>query len=324
MKKPKRKLAAIVFTDIVGFTKLSSKDQEKASSILKKQRETFQPIVAKYNGLWVKEIGDGLLLTFDTIIEAVNCCIIIQKKSKGIDSLNLRIGIHQGEILIQRNDVIGDDVNIASRIEPFSAIGGIAISNKVNDALVREAKFRTKYIGKPKLKGVGQNVEVFCIISHNLVETKLSSVSAKLEPVNHFKWNVFSITGALLALIGILFWINISFLGIGIASENKVPSISILIPDNLGDEVNNKWMNFLTENIIIDISNNGNLIVTPLRNVMELAQENLNTNDISKRLESDYLLLSSVYVDGENFDMNSQLINAKDKKAFLVKKLMIK
>ena len=84
MKKPKRKLAAIVFTDIVGFTKLSSNDQEKASGILKKQRETFQPIVAKYNGLWVKEIGDGLLLTFDTIIEAVNCCIIIQKKSRDI------------------------------------------------------------------------------------------------------------------------------------------------------------------------------------------------------------------------------------------------
>tara|TARA_B100000287_G_scaffold406072_1_gene430185 strand:+ start:687 stop:2270 length:1584 start_codon:yes stop_codon:yes gene_type:complete len=321
MKKPKRKLAAIVFTDIVGFTKLSSNDQEKASGILKKQRETFQPIVAKYNGLWVKEIGDGLLLTFDTIIEAVNCCIIIQKKSRDIDSLDLRIGIHQGEILIQGNDVIGDDVNIASRIEPLSAIGGIAISNKVNDALVRESKFKTKYLGKPKLKGVSQNVEVFCIISHNLEETKLSGISAKLEPVNHFKWNIFSITGAILSVIGILFWINISFLGIGIASENRVPSISILVPDNLGDEVNNKWMNFLTENIIIDIANNGNLIVTPLRNVMKVARENLNTNDISKRLKSDYLLLSSVYVDGENFDMNSQLINAKNKKSIFGKKI---
>ena len=97
---------------------------------------------------------------------------------------------------------------------------------------------KTKYLGKPKLKGVGQNVEVFCIISHNLAETKLSGVSAKLESANHFKWNIFSITGAILTVIGILIWINISFLGIGIASENKVPSISILIPDNLGDEIN--------------------------------------------------------------------------------------
>ena len=78
---------------------------------------------------------------------------------KEVDHLNLRIGIHQGEILITNNDVIGDDVNIASRIEPFSAPGGIAISNKVNDALVREKDFETKYVGKPKLKGVGQEVK---------------------------------------------------------------------------------------------------------------------------------------------------------------------
>ena len=125
----------------------------------------------------------------------------------------------------------------------------------------------------------------------------------------------------MLTVIGVLFWINISFLEIGISSEKKVPSISILIPDNLGDKVDNKWMNFLTENIIIDIANNGNLIVSPLRNVMELAREKLNTSDLFKRLESDYLLLSSVYVDGENFDMNSQLINAKNKKSIFGKKI---
>ena len=77
-----------------------------------------------------------------------------------------------------------------------------------------------------------------------------------------FKWNLFSLTGAALTLVGFLFWINLSFLGVGIASENNVPSISILIPDNLGDSVNDRWMNFLTENIIIDIANLGNIIVT--------------------------------------------------------------
>ena len=71
--------------------------------------------------------------------------------------------MHEGEILLMENDVIGDDVNIASRIEAFSAPGGIAISNKVNDAIARESHFTTKYLGKPKLKGVGQSVEVYCI-----------------------------------------------------------------------------------------------------------------------------------------------------------------
>ena len=127
MRKPKRKLAAIVFTDIVSFTKLTADDQSKASNLLKQQREILKPIVDSFNGSWVKEIGDGLLLVFDTVIDAVKCSIKIQEKTKEIDDLDLRIGIHQGEILLEENDVIGDDVNIASRIEPFAASGGIAI-----------------------------------------------------------------------------------------------------------------------------------------------------------------------------------------------------
>ena len=322
MKKPKRKLAAIVFTDIVGFTKLSASDQSKASEILKLQREILKPLVEKYNGEWIKEMGDGLLLIFGTVMEAVECCIEIQKASNSIEHFDLRIGIHQGEILIDGEDVIGDDVNVASRIEPFAATGGIAISDKVNTSLDRETVFDTKYIGKPSLKGVSQEVKVYCITSHGLPETNLSKVSAKLEPRadKGFKWNMFSLTGAALTIIGALFWINISFFGIGIASESNIPSIAILIPDNLGDQVDNKWMNFLTENIIIDIANLGNVIVTPLRNVMQLANENMNSDEIVKKLKSDYLLLSSVYVDGEKFDMNSQLIKTDNNKSVFGKK----
>ena len=158
MSEPKRKLAAIVFTDIVGFTKLTADDQSKAAALLNTQRDLLKPLVESRNGTWIKEMGDGLLLIFDTVTDAVECCIEIQQILKPITHLNLRIGIHQGEILITDNDVIGDDVNITARIEPFSAEGGIAISNKVNDALVRESGFETKYLGKPKLKGVGQKV----------------------------------------------------------------------------------------------------------------------------------------------------------------------
>ena len=128
MADQKRKLAAIVFTDIVGFTKLTAKDQTLASELLTKQRDLLKPIVEEHGGKWIKEMGDGLLLIFDTVTEAVEGCIKIQETTKSIDDLNLRIGIHQGEILMLENDVIGDDVNVAARIEPFSAPGGIAIS----------------------------------------------------------------------------------------------------------------------------------------------------------------------------------------------------
>ena len=101
------------------------------------------------------------------------------KRRQKCRSLNLRIGMHEGEILLMENDVIGDDVNIASRIEAFSAPGGIAISNKVNDLLPEKVTLQQN-IWKTKLKGVGQSVEVYCINSHGLPETNME-VSAKLK-----------------------------------------------------------------------------------------------------------------------------------------------
>ena len=129
MEDQKRKLAAIVFTDIVGFTKLTAKDQTLASSLLTKQRDAFKPIVESHGGTWLKEMGDGLLLIFDTVTDAVICCIKIQEEAKTIDQMVLRIGIHQGEILMLKNDVIGDDVNVASRIEAFSAFSCSSLDN---------------------------------------------------------------------------------------------------------------------------------------------------------------------------------------------------
>ena len=186
MTEPIHKLAVIVFTDIVGFTKLTASNQQKASDLLDLQREELLPLVKAYQGKWIKEVGDGLILTFDTVQKAIHCCIKIQEKAKNIEDLNLRIGMHLGEILEKENDIIGDDVNITARIEPFSAPGGIALSNKINDSLIREPEYETKYLGKPKLKGVGQQVEVYCLISHGLPATKLSEVSAKLEKENKF------------------------------------------------------------------------------------------------------------------------------------------
>jgi predicted ATPase/class 3 adenylate cyclase len=176
-----RKLAAIMFTDIAGFTALSAKHEEKALELIDLQREVLKPIVLEYNGSWLKEIGDGLLISFLSSKTAVNCAIKIQQTVKETEHLNLRIGIHQGDILEKEGDIFGDDVNIASRIEPFAAVGGVAISDKVERDIASSPELITKFIGEPKLQGVRQQVRVFCIISHGLPETDMSSVEAKLE-----------------------------------------------------------------------------------------------------------------------------------------------
>ena len=182
MSELTRKLAAIMFTDIAGYTALSAHDEEKALELIEKQREVLQPIVLEHEGRWLKEIGDGVLISFPSSKRAVECAIKIQRTVKEIEDLNLRIGIHEGDILEKEGDVFGNDVNIASRIEPFAAVGGIAITDKVQRDISASPEFTTKYIGQPNLKGVRQEVKVYCIVSHGLPETDLAEVSAKLEP----------------------------------------------------------------------------------------------------------------------------------------------
>ena len=270
MIKPKRKLAAIVFTDIVGFTKLSAKNEPAALQILNKQRDILKPIVEEHNGDWLKEIGDGLLLTFNTTIEAVHWSIDIQEGVKSIPELELRIGIHQGEVAFQGDDVVGDDVNIASRIEPFSAPGGIAISGRVNASLDRDPEFKTHFLGQPKLKGVSQTVKVYCIISHGLRQTDLSQVSSKLEP-EVFQWNIKNTIGIAASGIGLFLIINFLFLRSGFADESEVPSVAILPLDNKGAEADDFYAYGISTDLISDVTSAGLIRVASLNRIEDLS-----------------------------------------------------
>ena len=163
-----KKLKAIVFTDIVSFTKISAEDEQHALDIIDKQRELLKPIVLEHKGEWLKEIGDGLLFSFDSSLDAVNCSIKIQEELKDIDDFKIRIGIHQGDIFIKDGDVYGDDVNIASRVEGFAPIGGISLSDKVHKDISGVSDIKTSFIGHRKLKGVEQETKIRCITSNEL------------------------------------------------------------------------------------------------------------------------------------------------------------
>ncbi len=169
-----KKLRAIVFTDIVDFTKLSAEDEQHALNLIDKQRDLVKPIVEKHNGEWLKEIGDGLLFSFDSSLDAVNCSIEIQQRLKDIDDFKIRIGIHQGDIFIKDGDVFGDDVNIASRVEGFAPEGGIAISDKINKDISGVKDIKTSFIGHRKLKGVEQETQIRTIISHSLPNHRIN------------------------------------------------------------------------------------------------------------------------------------------------------
>jgi len=313
-----RKLAAIMFTDIAGYTALSAKDSTKASKLLTTQRDILKPIVEKHGGSWMKEIGDGLLLTFDSATSAVECSIAIQESTKDIEDLNLRIAIHQGEVIKQDGDVIGDDVNVTSRIEPFSAIGGVAISDKVYRDISSNQEFETKYIGKPKLKGVAQKVEVYCITSHGLPQTDISKVSAKLEQES--KFNIFALTGGILTAIGIAFWIAVGVFDVSFGGKAEVPSVGILMMKNLGKENEEFWSSGMTADLITKVAGAGLIRVAPLDDILKLDKD-LSIEEKAKKLRVKYILTHSFLINADGFDLWCKLENIENGVALFSNKI---
>ena len=161
--KAKRQLAAIMFTDIAGYSRMANHDEKAALKLIKKQRRLLKPIVKKFEGEWLKEIGDGLLLSFGSSINAVDCAIAIQEKLRGEPHLDLRIGIHQGDIVRDGKDILGDGVNIASRIEPYAPIGGVAVSEKIQQDLISQPEYDVQLLGEFALEGVDQRVEIYTL-----------------------------------------------------------------------------------------------------------------------------------------------------------------
>ena len=135
MTEPTRKLAAIVFTDIAGYTEQMSQDQDVAFVLLEEKQSKFRPLIKEHNGTLIKEMGDGTLSHFSSAVDATNCSLALQKSVKDNNDLNIRIGVHLGDTSFRDDDVFGDGVNIASRLKKMSPPGGVLVSKNVYDEL---------------------------------------------------------------------------------------------------------------------------------------------------------------------------------------------
>jgi adenylate cyclase len=161
-----RRLAAIMFTDIVGYTSLTQKDESSTLQALKRHRSLLRPLFSSHGGREIKTMGDAFLVEFQSALDAVLCAIAVQqmmhdrKVARG-EQLSLRIGVHVGDVVESGNDILGDAVNIASRIEPLAEPGGICISDEVYRQVRNKSDLPFVSLGEKSLKNVSEPIEVY-------------------------------------------------------------------------------------------------------------------------------------------------------------------
>ena len=163
-----RQLAAIMFADIVGYTALMQKDEALALKLRDKLKNKLEAEIKIHGGKVIKYSGDGALCSFDSAIESVRVAIAVQLDMQQEPNVPLRIGIHQSDIIFEHEDVHGDGVNIASRLESLAIPGSIFISAKVQDDIKNQSDIQTLSLGKYSLKNVDEPVEIFAVSNSGL------------------------------------------------------------------------------------------------------------------------------------------------------------
>lgn len=176
-----RRLAAIMFADMVGYTALMQSDEDDARAQRDRHRTIISAIVAGHNGRVLQYYGDGTLSIFDSAVEAVECAVAVQLAVAGEPLIPLRIGIHSGDIVQDADGVYGDGVNVASRIENLSAPGGVMISGKVYDEIKNHASISAVAIGAVRLRKIEYRLALFAIANEGLVVPSVHDVRERTE-----------------------------------------------------------------------------------------------------------------------------------------------
>jgi adenylate cyclase len=166
-----RKLAAIMFTDMVGYSALSHRDDKLAQDLLEEHRQLLREIFPRFNGTEIKTIGDAFMVEFGSALEAAQCAIEIQRTlaHRNADApaerqIEVRIGIHIGDVVHRGGDVYGDGVNIASRIEQLANAGGICVSMDVERQIRNTLEARFEKLAPTELKNISVPMDLFRIV----------------------------------------------------------------------------------------------------------------------------------------------------------------
>ena len=307
-----RQLAAIMFTDISGFTSLMGDDEQKAYAILQKNRALQKPIIEQFNGTWIKELGDGVLASFPTVSDAMNAAFNIQQACNAAKNFQLSIGIHQGEIIVEDGDIFGDAVNVASRIQSLGVPGSVLFSKKIKDEIHNKAEFQTLSLGNFEFKNVEEPLEIFALSNPGFIVPRKEEMKGKLKtPVkksNKGRWIAASL-GVLLLLSFFIFRQSIFP-----SKKTTIKSLAILPFVNTGNDSAIAYLSDgIPENLINRFSKIAGVKVFARSATFELPDSAQKIESLRRVLNADVVLTGRLSKSPTGYTLNCELVDAANK-----------
>lgn len=279
-----RRLAAILLADVVGYSKMMGADESGTLAALKHHREAiFDPAVTAHNGRVVKLMGDGTLVEFSSVVDAVNCALAIQRAIKAQEGtenggITLRIGVNLGDIVIDGGEIYGDGVNVAARLEPLADPGGICITSIVNESIGARVDAVFHDAGEVHVKNIGRPVRVWKW--HPDMDAGDYEVPAQ-QPATA-------------------------------AAKKDMPSVAVLPFDNMsGDPEQEYFTDGISEDIITDLSKVGGLMVIARNSSFAYKGRSVDIREVGRELGVSSVLEGSIRRAGNRVRINAQLIDAR-------------
>ncbi len=321
--KVERRLAAILAADVVGYSRLMEKNETATLALLNDhRRQLIAPAIAEHNGRIVKTTGDGMLAEFASVVDAVRCAIGIQHamRERNADTpvderIQFRIGINLGDIMVEGDDIYGDGVNVAARLEALGEPGGLCISGTVYEHIRNKLGLVCDDLGAQKVKNISHAVRVYRVrMDASVGETAVRRVGAR-----RWTWAAAAILAIVVAGGGI--W-STAFRG----SEPAVtavpvdretipmptgPSLAVMPFANMSDNTQQDYFaDGITEDLITDLSRISSLFVIARNVIFAYKSRDVSPQQVADELKVRYVLNGSVRRDGEEVRINVQLVDA--------------
>ena len=319
-----RKLAAIMFTDMQGYTALMQQDEKTAIDLRNRHKEIFETLTKKHRGNIIQYFGDGTLTVFDSSVDAVECGLELQKAFLEKPVIPVRIGIHVGDIVFMENDIIGDAVNIASRIESVAEPGAVFFSGHVNDQLRSHKNIQTKYLKVFQFKNVKDAVPVFALVDDDIhIPEVLDEDSPIITEEDGASANT-NTKNRLIRLVGLILLIAVVTAGLLFAYKNfgsgsqevlggktTASSIAILPIQNLsGMDQNEALTESLTGELLQQLSNTSELgKIVPNSLVNDFLDRGGALKDLANTLGVQYILEGALHHSDSLYSLDMRLVD---------------